>query len=264
MVVIAIDYAFRGSLGDYNVQFWVLDPANPSDRIYVDKFYTDTPTAYLPTVGDTIDVAGYYNPEAAYTDRTGYRPTVRSQFQCPPPNTGKLVITLTGTNVAAVPMDLQVSPGFGNAFGGTGKPNADKAANRIYIPGPLTLSNPNPAAFKRVSSVAGDNVYFGFEVSGGGFTGVLVNNYRTHGTTPTDGGAARCDYRANVNDGGSVTFINGIRGTWDTYTHASCVDGSTSCPTNSIARNPGAIPGTANDYTYVIYPADCTTDLVGN
>ena len=66
---------------------------------------------------------------------------------------------------------------------------------------------------------------------------------------------ANCVWRGSAYyDGGTIIFPNGITGIWDTYTHAPCNDGGTS--TSCLHAN-GYVPGTANDYTYAIYPRDC-------
>ncbi len=254
VVVVAIDNSRRGDAGDYDVQFWVVDPNNPTNGIYVDKFYTDLPGPYDPQIGDVLDIEGYLGTQSRFEDRIGYRLTLKSQFGCQGQSSGKLVITRKGTMTP--PSDNLVSAGFGNADGGWGRPNRELAGTRVHIPGPLVLTDPNPPAFKRISAVPGDNVHFGFEVTGG----ILVNNYKTFGTSPTDGGAPRCDWRRIANDGGTVTFPNGIRGVWDSYTHAPCLDGGTS---GSCRRDAGVVPGTSNTYTYVLYPQNCAVDFAG-
>jgi len=52
-------------------------------------------------------------------------------------------------------------------MGGSVKANPDFASVRVYVPGPLSITNPSPAAFKRVSANASDSTYFGFEVTAG-------------------------------------------------------------------------------------------------
>lgn len=254
VVVVAVDNAFRGSQGDYDTQFWVVDPNNPTQGIYVDKFFTDPPGPYNPQVGDVLDIDGYIGTESRFDDRVGYRFTLKSQFGCQAPNNqGKLEITKTGT--ATPPADNTAPSGFGNANGGQVQANRELAGTRVHIPGPIALVDPNPPPFKRVSAVSTDTVHFGFEISGG----VLVNNYKTFGTT-MDGGTPRCDWRAMANDGGTVTFPNGIRGVWDSYTHAPCADGGTS---GCSFRNAGSVPGTDASYTFVLYPQDCANDFAG-
>ncbi|MGV3620897.1 MAG: hypothetical protein ACO1OB_08770, partial [Archangium sp.] len=190
-----------------------------------------------------------------FNDRTAYRTVFGSTFGCTGTVAGvgptNLVVTLVDAGAPVTPVDT--AAGFGNAMGGDDRPNANFAGVLVHIPGPLTLSDPNPPAFKRVSLNASDSVYFGFEVTGG----VLVNNYRTYDFTQSDGGGRMgCDYRLYANDGGTVTFPNGITGVWDTYSHASCEDGGTS---NCSRRNPGTVPGSAdNDFTYALYPLDCS------
>lgn len=253
VVVVAVDDSYKGSQGDYDTQFWVVDPANPTDGIMVDKFFTDTPGTYNPQVGDVLDIDGYLGTESKYEDRIGYRFIIKSQFGCQAPANGMLKITKVTT--ATPPNDNTAPSGFGNAQGGTVKANPELAGTRVHVPGPLTLTDPNPPAFKRVSNKPGDTVHFGFEVTGG----ILVNNYKTFGTTE-DGGTERCDYRAFANDGGTVTFPNGIRGVWDSFTHAPCADGGTSL---SCYKNAGHIPGTDAGYTFVLYPQDCANDFAG-
>jgi hypothetical protein len=98
--------------------------------------------------------------------------------------------------------------------------------------------------------------------------GLLVSNRNTFGSSPTDGGPARCDWQALVrNDGGTVTFPEGIRGVWDTYSFAPCADGGTDVL--GCFRNEGRVPGTEqpdggyNRFTHVLIPQNCDQDLVG-
>lgn len=257
-VVVGIENSVRGSQGDYNVQFWVVDVNDSTHGIMVDKYYTDLPGPYLPQVGDVVNLNGYVKRYSRYNDRTAYRTVFGSTFGCTGVDAGtnptSLLVELVSAG-APVSTNL-VAAGFGDAMSGDNRPNPELAGTRIHIPGPLTISDPNPPAFKRVSVVATDTVFFGFEVTGG----ILVNNYRTYDYTASDGGGRMgCDYRAYANDGGTVTFPTGITGVWDTYSHASCEDGGTSGCTR---RNAGVVPGTVNDYTYAIYPLDCT-DLPG-
>lgn len=251
VVVTAVDDTFKGAQGDYSAQFWVTDPAKPSLGLFVDKYFTDMPGAYEPKIGDVLDIEGYLQSVKKFEDRDGYRLVLKSQFGCAQPNTGKLSLTLKGTMVA--PVDNTVPSDFGDAQGGAVKANPEFLGSRVYIQGPLTLTEPNPTALKRVSLKDGDQVHFGFEVTGG----ILVNNRKTYGATQ-DGGSTRCDFRAMALDGGTVTFPTGIRGVWETYTHAPCVDGGTS---PSCFRDAGFIPGTDQNYTNVLYPQDCETDF---
>jgi hypothetical protein len=253
-IVVGIDNAVRGSLGDYNTQFWVVDSNDSTRGIMVDKFYTDAPGPYLPVVGDIVNLNGYVKRYSRFNDRTAYRTVFGSTFGCTGVDAGsnptQLRVELVDAG-ATVPVNT-VPAGFGDAMSGDNRPNPELAGTRIRIPGPLTLSDPNPTAFKRVSLVATDTVFFGFEVTGG----ILVNNYRTFDFTASDGGGRMgCDYRAYSNDGGVVTFPNGITGIWDTYSHASCEDGGTS---GCSRRNQAVVPGTTNDYTYAIFPLDCS------
>lgn len=254
VVVTALENVFQGSQGDYTAQFWVADPNSPGHGVMVDKFFTDEPKTYAPQIGDVLDLEGYLQRNSKYDDRVAYRTVFKSQFGCGIGANGKLVITKTGT---MAPLNDTTAPaGFGTlADGGTLKANRDLAGSRVSIPGPLTLVDAAPVRMKRLG---GNNaVYFGFEVTGG----ILVNNYKTYDRFFNDGGSEiRCDYGAMVRDGGTVTFPNGIKGVWDTFSHAPCYDGSAS---SSCKRDAGFVPGTTTDFTYVLYPQNCTTDLVG-
>ncbi|HYI02861.1 hypothetical protein [Hyalangium sp.] len=269
LVVTVVDSITRGSQGDYIAYFWAVDPCFPKEGIYVDKFYTDATTNYRPEVGDEVTIDGLYrqyNSIASDADETrhAYRPVLKSDFRLGVPGvTGRLIITKTGTGT--VPQDITVPATFGDANGGEAKANADHGGARIHIPGPVSITNANPPALKQRPDSPENGVHLGFEVTGG----VLVNNYKTFGET-RDGGSTRCDWRNVVNDGGTVSFPNGIRGVWDTYSFVPCADGGftsadggtfSSC--NFALRDAGVVPGTSNDSTYVLYPQDCATDLPG-
>lgn len=278
LVVIAVDDLNRGSQGDYISQFWVVDPCFPKEGIWVDKYYTDATKNYAAQVGDELTVEGLFrhiNPtgsdvntlttNAQEKTRNAYRPSIKSAFQIGDPNIkGNLVVTKTGT--AQVPPDTTVPAGFGNANGGAAQPNPEFAGARIHIPGPISITNANPPALKQRPDNPDNNVHLGFEVTGG----VLVSNYKTFGVT-FDGGTPRCDWRNTVNDGGTVTFPNGIRGVWDSYSFVPCEDGGFTNPNDGGTysscsysfRDAGVIPGTNNPYTYIVYPQDCATDLPG-
>ncbi len=251
VVVTAIDDTHLGSGDDWLAQFWVQDPDEPTSGIYVDKFYTDEPGDYRPEIGDVLDIEGYLGQISRFNDRTAYRFALKSQFGCVG-KSGKLVLTKTGT---ATPPDDNVAPAhFPSADGGR-----ELAGTRVHFPGPLVMDNPNPPPFDRISSLNNDTVYFGFQVDGGA-QAILVNNYKTFGTSPTDGGPPRCDFRAVANDGGSVVFPDGIRGVWDSYAHAPCEDGGVS---SSCRRNEANVPGTTAKYIWVLYPQDCANDFAG-
>ena len=263
VVITSVANVFQGGQGDYLAQFWVADPANPKDAIYVDKYYTDpsTPAMTELKVGQLLTLEGYTFKQSRFTDRIAYRLTLKSQFDCRQPDggyyspTGTLSISIL--DAGAGPTAPMAPAGFGNAMGGTIKPNPDFGAARVYVPGPLAITNPSPAAMKRLSANPNDTTYFGFEVTGG----ILVNNFNTFDRTQSDGGiTVRCDYRKMILDGGSVVFPNGITAAYDTYSHAPCEDGGTS--STCTRRNAGSVPGTSNDYTYVLYPMDCT-ELAG-
>lgn len=266
VIVVGVENSFRGNLGDYNAQFWVVDTNNPMRGIYVDKFYTDLPTTYNPTLGDVLTIDGFVRRQSRNNDRRAGRTTLGSTFGCGTTfDAGvgietKLIASVTSAGVA-VPENM-VGSGFGNAMSGTGRPNPEYAATRVTIPGPLTLVDPRPLAFSRISTNTSDTSFYGFEVSGG----ILVNNYHTFDIFPSDGGTPtiRCDWRKIAIDAGSgtVVFPNGISGIWETYSHAPCRNGSTSCNDGFTSRDSGIVPGTNNEFTYVLYPEDCA-DLDG-
>lgn len=269
LIVTVIDSTSRGSQGDYRAYFWAVDPCFPREGIYVDKFYSDAVTNYLPQVGDEVTIEGLYrryNAIASDADEAhyAYRPVLKNDFRLGAPGvTGKLTVTRTGT--APVPEDLTVPPGFGNAEGGVAKANPEYGGARVHVPGPLSITQANPPALKQRPENPEHGAYLGFEVTGG----VLVSNDKTFGVT-LDGGNPRCDWRNVVKDGGTVSFPNGIRGVWDTYSFVPCADGGFTLPDGGTAsncsfsaRDAGYIPGTNNDYTYILYPQDCATDLPG-
>ena len=258
VIVTGIENAFQGSQGDWQEQFWVADQNDPMSAIYVDKYYTDLPGPYQVKVGDVLTLKGYVKHQSANNDRRAYRLTFGSQFGCGSTLTGKLEITLVDAGTPAVNM---VPAGFGDAVNGTARPNPEYASTLVSIPGPLVVTNPSPEAFKRISLRTDDTTFYGFEVSGG----ILVNNFATYDIRRSDGGVTvRCDWRQIALDagGGTVVFPNGISGVWDTYAHAPCRDGGTSCSDGYFNRDSGVVPGTNNDFTYVLYPTTCD-DLAG-
>ena len=263
LVVTAVDNTVRGNQGDYIAYFWAVDPCFPKEGIYVDKFFFDAVRNYQPQAGDEVTVEGLfrrYNNNASDADesRHAYRPVIKSGFLLDVPEvTGNLVITKTGT--VPVPQDLTVPAGFGNANAGADKANPEYGGARIHVPGLLSITNANPPALKQRPNDPEHGAYLGFEVTGG----VLVSNYKTFGVT-LDGGSSRCDWRNVVNDGGTVSFPNGIRGVWDTYSYVPCTDGGFTFADGGTSTNcSGYVPGTANNYTYILYPQDCATDLPG-
>ena len=263
VVVTAVSQATRGDAGDYIARFWVVDTCFPKEGIFVDKFFTDETKNYEPKVGDVLSIQGLYRKfnatasDNAPSERDAYRPVIKSDFRLGGGITGKLVIIKKGTTTP--PADNVVPAGFGDAKGGTETPNPEFAGSRVYIPGPLTLTNAQPTAMKQRPEDPDSGTYLGFEVTGG----VLVSNYKTFNVPG-------CDWRAVAADGGTVTFQDGIRGVWDTYSNVPCVatdagtrDGGGTFITCTQSGD-GGIPGTTNPYTHVLYPMDCTTDLVGD
>lgn len=262
LVVSNLANVFKGSQGDFIAQFWVSDPCFPTEGIYVDKYFTDATKNYEPKVGDVVSIEGLfrrYNADASDTTtgskrfREAYRPVIKSSFDLNVQGaTGSLIITKTGA--VDRPADNTTLPGFGDAKGGTVQANPEFGGSRVHIPGPLTITNARPAALKARPDEPTDESYNGFEVGGG----ILVNNFFTF---------RNCDHRAVVQDGGTVTFPDGIRGTWDTYTHVACADGGTQTSADGgtffkcDVYAEGKVPGTEQPYTHVLYPANCDTDL---
>jgi hypothetical protein len=243
----------RGDAGTLS-RFWVVDPARPTQGLWVEKSSTDLPTDFVPRVGQYVDITGWMQAGSKDEQLVGYRARI-SHPRVSDGTLGRLEIRLIDT--LPVPADNLAPPGFGGADGGWLRPNPELLGTRVYVPGPLVMTHPSPQA-----------ILGGFEVSGG----ILVSSQNTSGPSPTDGGPARCDWQALVReDGGTVVFPEGIRGVWDTYTFVPCQDGGTedllTCPKDPAG---GRVPGTelpdggfGNAYTHVLYPQDCGRDLSG-
>jgi hypothetical protein len=222
----------------------------------------------VPAIGDVLDITGYIGIEESFNGREKKRIVVKEQYdfirgakpaKCElTSNCQPLVITKTGT---MAPLgDNPVSASFGDD-GGIRSFNS-YAGSRIKFIDPLSIADARPLAFKRLSAVSGDEVYYGFRLS----NGVLVNNYLTFakfdvdGGVYADGGTSSCDFRLVKLDGGSVTFSQ-IAGIWDTYTNFSCSDGGTDLPNCFKNWN---VPGSNPDagYTNVLYPMNCSDFVV--
>ncbi|MGA9525773.1 MAG: hypothetical protein WBV82_30220 [Myxococcaceae bacterium] len=255
VVVHTVSYSKQGDKGDYRADFWVSDPSKPNFGIWVSKFYTDQPGPYLPKSGDKITINGYFGTISKFENPTGYRRQIANK----PAGATRLPLTISDPTPVSVPEPISVSAdSFGNADGGTARPNMDHAGARIFIEGPVEITNPTPKAFQRESANPEDSTYYGFEISGG----ILVNNSKTY---KADGG---CPWQTIALDAGTqgqkVVFQGGLSGVWDTYTFAGCSDGGTDvfgCG-EAKASNEGKIPGTDNNYTMVLYPQGCE-DFVG-
>lgn len=272
VVLTAISFAGRStsttlcagtSSAGVTADFWVADPANPEFGVWVKKFRCDGDVDYFPAVGDVLNITGVIGIESGFSQRVGRRVVVKSEFDfipgtppgyvCAPSSTPPcepLVVAKTGT---MSPLPLVEKPAtFGE--GGAIKAEQSTRGTRIRIAGPLTITNASPPALQRVSAFgANDTRYYGYELS----NGVLVNDFRTFDNAALeDGGRSHCDQRWIVQDGGTVTFPNGIVGVWDTYTYAACVDGGTDLFRCFVNR--GDIPGSPDSgYTNVLYPTDC-------
>ncbi len=260
VVVHTIDDSFTGNpqpdggaarcTGKSGSTFWVVDPQQPVEGIQVVKDCEDLPTTYVPAVGDLVTIEGYYQTRSQFDNPDGRRPVIRNEFAKFPrcnnaPCPGKVIVTKNGT--AAVPAPNVFDGGQVPTDGG--RPTSAMAGTRVYVPGPVTLTNPRPQALKRISAVQDDDRYFGFEITGG----ILVSNYKTFGTTRA-GGAERCDWNAEAIDGGQVSFPAGVLGVWDTYTFAPCQDGGVD---QDCFKTASSVPGTGFNSTYIVYPQGC-------
>lgn len=265
LVVTAIDYpSFVPDAGfAQTTQFWAASPCFPNEGIYIDRYWNN-PNAgdYFPRVGDVISVDGLFRHYSASgaatpTNIVSYRPVLKDSYGLEGAS-GSITVSKTG-EVAPLP-DNEVPAGFGNSQGGTVKANPEFEGARVFIPGPITISNARPLALKSRPYDPENDFYNGFELEGG----ILVSNNRTY---------SKCDYRRIVADGGTVTFPNGVRGVWDTYTNVQCAelgtnaDGGTTCVKYANGGIPGTLEdggvGMVTDYTYVLYPLNCDVDLVG-
>lgn len=242
----------QGGQEQIRAWFWVVDPARPTQGLWVHKDWTDPPVGFVPQVGQRVDLTGRMQAESAFEQFNGYRTRL-----------AHVELRLLGT--LAVPADNLVPPGFGDADGGQARPNPELLGTRVYVPGPLVVTDPSPPAFRGVPADAPGPASSGFELEGG----ILVSTRYLSEPGSPDGGSAGCDGLAFVlGDGGTRVFPLGIRGVWDTYTFVPCADGGTgeTCPPDP---NGGRVPGTelpdggpGNPYTHVLHPQDCAWDLV--
>jgi len=254
-VIQTVDYEKQGTAGDWTANFYLVDPANPKQGVWVYKFYQDTPTTYRAKVGDKIDIEGYLHVKGRFEQVSAYRPQLASKFYIDGSQQPKMALTNIVASTVPADNEVSIATGFGNAENGTKRPNPEYAGARVHIAGPLKITNPSPKAFQRVSADPADSRYYGFEVEGG----ILVRNSAT---------SSKCDYRATALGGTEVTFPDGIRGVWETYSFAACEDGGTA---TDCRRTAAVVPGTSdggvgdagtgNLYTYVLTPQNCDVDL---
>ena len=244
-----------------NASFWVADPGNPQVGMWVEKFRCDADPDYFPQVGDLLNLSGVVGIESVFRQQDGYRVTVKSEYDfiankpvgyvcalSSAPPCQPLIITRTGARSPLVPTPVPANFGGGGAL----QASPGFVGARVRIAGPLFVLDANPAVLHRISALPADNRYFGYALS----NGVLVDNFRTfEGALLEDGGVSHCDVRDVVNDGGTVSFPNGLIGVWDTYTHAPCTDGGINLA--ACSNFPGMIAGTDAGYTHVLYPTDC-------
>jgi hypothetical protein len=266
LVVTAIDFPSVAPDAGFaqTTQFWAVNPCFPKEGMYIDRFFNNPNGTYFPRVGDIITVDGlfrHYSPTGANTPTNivSYRSVLKDTFGITvtnDPGDGKITVTKTGER-PRLP-DNETPAGFGASNKGTVKANADFEGARVHIPGPLTITSAQPLALKQRPFDPANNFYSGFELTGG----ILVANNRTF---------SRCDFRRVAEDGGTVTFPNGVRGVWDTYTNVQCAetgtnaDGGTTCKRFANGGIPGTLEdggiGMVTDYTYVLYPLNCDVDL---
>jgi hypothetical protein len=260
VVVTAVDELSFPS-GETRAKFWVTDPDGGESGLFVIKDVTDLPASYAPVVGDLVSVTGFLQTVSKYEQEEAYRLVLENQSAANPLSGHSPLWVELFANVAP-PADLTAPVGFGDAQGGAVMANADLTGARVVVPGPVSLTDARPMAFKRLSAVA-DDFYYGFAVTGG----VLVNTRKTATPGP---GVPSCDWAALVKDGGTVTFPHGIAGVWDTYAHAPCVDGGTDpslCTYVNGVSTSGTeaafVPGADAGFTLVLYPQNCAVDLAG-
>lgn len=231
--------------------FWVVDPARPTQGLWVHKDWTDPPAGFLPQVGQRVDLTGLMRTESAFEQFHGYR-------------TGLAQVELRLLGTLAVPADNLVPPDFGDADGGGARPNPELLGTRVYVPGPLVVTHLSPLAFRRGPDEPPDPAASGFEVSGG----ILVSTRYLSGARSPDGGPAGCEALALVlGDGGTGVFPLGLRGVWDTYTFVPCAEGGTG-GTCTPDPDGGGVPGTepldggpGTRFTHILYPWNCDRDL---
>jgi|GEM_PF-1031468 len=266
-------------------EFWVVDPNDTSSGFWI--YHRGTDSAYIPTVGDVVDVDGFLESDPNYYVPDGRRLNLTNLYsggsvQKP------LTVTKTDTGVSLADNAQEASCTFDSNEGSRYMPQDKQAfaGTRVHFNGPLKLINPNPIPMGTVrleqDGGASFTSYRGFEVTGG----ILVS---TENTFNADGGFgaanSRCDWAELARaDGGVVTFPDGISGVWDTFTNAVCDVGDdggckqyksgTYYPTTYVP-NPSAIfptrdggagivvPEGSQDYTFVLYPQNCA-DLPGD
>lgn len=231
--------------------FWVVDPARPIQGLWVHKDWTDLPVGFVPQAGQRVDLTGSMRTESGFEQFHGYR-------------TGLAQVELRLLGLLVVPADNLVPPGFGNAEGGSARPNPELLGTRVYVPGPLVVTDPSPPAFRGVPAGPLDPATSGFEVSGG----ILVSTRYLPGVASPDGGPGGCEGLSLVlGDGGTGVFPLGLRGVWDTYTFVPCADGGTG-GTCALDPDGGGVPGTEpadggprSRFTHVLLPRNCDRDL---
>ena len=137
-IIIAVETSSTGTSGDIRSTFWVVDQAAPANGIFVDKYYTDTPTTFVPTVGQLVSISGAYTRnEPAYINRTAYRLYLTNATACGVGST-PMNITLQGTVTVPAPQTLALTGA--NAQGGSAKPSPSYGSTLVTIPWPLMLT----------------------------------------------------------------------------------------------------------------------------
>jgi hypothetical protein len=253
--------------GGSDQDFWVADLGPASGGMFVDKQpedRVDAGTGGRVAVGDRLLLEGYYGTLSPQADQVGYRQALKGYPGFDPgfASAGGLEVTHLGR--ATPPSPVRVDAGVLDAAGGLARPAPALAGSWVQVEGPLELVDAAPAALSPRPLLAdgglGPPRVLGYALGGG----VLVVDRRADGSLRLDGGAGgACAWGEGAADGGArVRFPTGVRGVWDTFTHAPCLDGGTA---EGCATDRGGVPGTAgtgaadggSPFTHVLYPQDC-------
>lgn len=257
----------RDSGTDFQAEFYV----GPSDGgsgpgVFVDKFYSDAPTNYLPKSGHKVNLRGFlyenYRRDVGIqhtSNMIGYRREVGAQFGADG-GAGKLQITFLNANN---PVDVITVDESFSAQGGTVAARPEYLGRRVHFPGPVYVQDATPLYMRewnlRPSADGGQELYVkegrnywqGYELTGG----VVVHDRPFR----FDCG----DYRQMAADAGDgkLFFPDGVSGVWETYTMSLYVD---ECPGSTDYKDcmrPGFIPaedgGVLTTHINVIVPFDC-------
>lgn len=266
-----------GGGGAFEAEFWA-SHRDGGAGIYVDKYYNDPPNTYEPKVGDHVDVTGFLyewgdnrNPSRGDVHRDGYRRVMTSEFIATGTGSTRLAITLHSRGNTVEPTVVADAFTMG-ADGGSYAARPELQGAYVHIPGPLTLTDGMPGYMLRynykpdsgvyLDVARGQSNYNGYEVTGR----VAVNDYFVYSTSnqiaePKE--TAGCNYRMAAVDGGTVTFTDGIKGVWDTYTQEVFVPNASNggCASFADCLLDGFIPGEDGGFQTrfinVVWPRHC-------